>query len=185
MLTWQPIDTETLPEIGPADYPDRLASLHFEAGMAALRHQHSQAAVLDSKLAVAGGTALATVALTLSALSTFASPEQTLGDTELWLTIIGTVTLLFGFANSARGLWPRIYRSLPDLPEIRELVRDQGFSEEDARWSIATSVEQAVEINRRVMNARLATARLVYCSLILGIATIVAAFGLHLARLWL
>ena len=154
-----------------------MAAIHFETGIAALRHQHSQSAVLDSKLAVAGGVALATTALIPSALSTF-SIELTDLTLERWLIIAGAITLLFVFVNSARGLWPRSYRSLPELRDIRELLRADSTNE-DALWSVATSVEQAVEVNDRVIGARVATVRLVYSSLILGVTLVVAAFVLH------
>ena len=177
MLTWRPVDVETLPEIDPGPYPEWLAAVHFEAGLATLQHQHSQAAVLDSKLAVAGGVALATTALIPSALSVFALDlsEQVL---ERWLIIAGAVALLLAFVNSVRGLWLRTYRSLPDLRLIRELATKKR-TDEDGRWSVATSVEQAAEVNKVVMKARVATVKLTYSSMLLGSAFTVAAFALH------
>ena len=178
-LTWRAVDTETLPEITSDDYPERLAALHFEVGVATLKEQHSQAAVLDSKLAVAGGVSLTIAALIPSTQSAFGLdlPGQTV---EGWLIIIGAATLLFAFMNSMRGLWPRIYRSLPSLADIRELATGVA-TDEDARWAITVAVEQAVAANERVMKARLAPLKLAYCSLFVGIVSIILAFAPHLA----
>ena len=165
-LTWKPVDTEALPAIDPHQYPNRMATLHFEVGLATLSDQHSQSAVLDSKLAVAGGVALTTTALIPPALSAF-NLEASEPSVLRWLIVVSALALLFCFANSARGLWPRTYRSLPDLRAIRELLGDDT-TEEDARWSVAASLEQAATANERVIAARLATVKLAYSSLILG-----------------
>ncbi len=203
VLTWRPVDTETLPDIGPDEYPDRLASLHLETGIAELHSQSSQAAVLDNKLAVAGGATLATGALVLAALSILDSRERAVGDTEFWLISAGIAALVFAFAHSVRGLWPRTYRALPGLLEIRELAAKKTTEEdvydeiepqsapahhilaakkttdEDVYWSIAVSVEQAVAANERVMKARVATVKLAYSAMSLGGALILVAFALH------
>lgn len=178
VLTWRTVDTETLPEIGPDDYPNRLASLHLETGIAQLHSQSSQAAVLDNKLAVAGGATLATGALVLAALSILDSRERAVGDTEFWLICAGIAALVFAFANSVRGLWPRTYRELPGLLDIRKLAAKET-TDEDVYWSIAVSVEQAVAANERVMKARVATVRLTYSAMSFGGAFILVAFTLH------
>ncbi len=178
-FTWRPVDIETLPTFGPQDYPKRLAALHFEAGIAHLDSQHAQATALDSKLAVAGATALAMAALILSALSIFDPLQQALGGTELLLISAGSAVLFFAFVNSVRGLWPRTYRELPSLSDIRELAATKEI-DEDVHWLVAASVEQAVAVNERVMKARVATTKLTYSSMMLGAALIVAGFGPHI-----
>ena len=180
VLTWKNVNTDWVRTIDAKDYADRLASVHFETGIAALRHQHSQAAVLDNKLAVAGGVSLAIIALIPSALATF---EIELAELllERWLIIVGGIVLLLAFAHSAKGLWPRSYGALPELRRIRKLAR-ANWTDEDARWSVAASVEQAVEVNERVMLSRVAAVKLTYSLLIAGVVLVGGAFVLSLIR---
>ncbi|MYB42491.1 MAG: hypothetical protein F4X76_09960 [Chloroflexi bacterium] len=177
-LTWQRVDIEKLPKIGPEDYPTRLAALHFQAGIAKLESQNSEAAIIDNKLAVAGGAALAGAALILAALSLFGSAQE-LGDAEIGLLIAGATALCFAFLNSVRGLWPRTYRDLPSLGDIRRLAATDA-TDDDVHWSISVSIEQAVGVNERVMKARVATVKLTYSSMMAGAVLVLAAFAAHL-----
>ena len=52
-----------------------------------------------------------------------------LGNLELWLIFGGAALLLFAFASSVRGLWPRTYRELPSLSDIRNLAREETTDE--------------------------------------------------------
>ena len=176
VLSLRRVDIDTLPEI-EGEYPKRLATLYFEAGVAALGEQQSQAAALDAKLAVSSGASITIVALLATSLSNLdnALGEWTLGR---WLVVAGTAIFLFAFANSVRGLWPRMYRSLPDLPAIRKRAAED-ITDEDARWSISVSLEQAVAVNDRVARSRLATVKLSYASIVLGMALVGVAYAPH------
>lgn len=177
--TWcERVDVETTRSIQPGTYPDRMADLHLEMGLASLSHQHTQAAVFDHKLAVAGILSLAIIALVPVAFASPFSPKMPAGINGIIfavLVIAGLAVLLLASLSSIRGLWPRTYRSLPDLQEVRNQI-GEDYKDQDIRWSIAVTLEQAVDVNDRVMKVRAATVKLVYILVVLGLTILGIAF---------
>ena len=173
--TWcERVDVETTRCIQPGMYPDRMADLHLELGLARLIHQHTQAAVFDNKLAVAGSLSLAITALVPIAFARSFSPTMLASITGM-LVAAGLILLLIASLSSIKGLWPRTYRSLPDLLEVRNQI-GEDYTDQDIRWSIAVSLEQAIDVNERVMAVRAATVKLVYILVVLGLILFGIAF---------
>ena len=175
VLTWRKVD-DTMPQISPV--PKRFGDLQFKAGLAALNGQYAQIASIDSKIAVGGGISLAVIALIPSGLAAF-DMDLSEPNTEHWFILAGAIILLFAFVNSVRGLWPRSHRELPDLSKIRQRLAEVK-TDDRAFWDIAIPIEQAVIMNERVVEARLAAVKIAYSSLLLGFALILAGFGLPL-----
>lgn len=179
-MTWcERVDVETTRRIQPGTYPDRMADLHLEMGLARLSHQHTQAAVFDNKLAVAGGFSLAITALVPIAFASSSSPNMLAGINSISAIVVtGLAVLLLASLSSIKGLWPRTYRSLPDLQEVREQI-GKDYKDQDIRWSIAVSLEQAIDVNERVMKVRATTVKLVYTLVVLSLVPFGIAFILR------
>ena len=141
-MTWcERVDVETTRSIQPGGYPNRMADLHLEMGLARLSHQHTQAAAFDHKLAVAGSLSLAIIALVPIAFASTRSPEIPAGTSIIFAVLVaaGLAVLLLASLSSIKGLWPRTYRSLPDLQGVRNQIGNIRWSNQDIRWSIAAS----------------------------------------------
>ena len=168
---WRSIDVDDLIEI--TDYPDRHGELQFRAGVAALNGQYARSAALDTKIAVSGAISLAIAALIPSVLATFGLSLFDLTMKHL-VVLPGVLLLLIAFVHSVRGLWPRKYQEMPDLSKIRRLLAEET-ADDQALWAIAVPIEQAVAKNKEVMESRVATVKIAYLSLCLGLAATIAS----------
>lgn len=146
--------------------------LAVEVGLAAIGAQQSQVEVLDNKLALGSTVAVALVGLLPATVS--------LSDLSPWERLAwaaAEIIFLLALAHGVRGMWVRKFDSTPKQDELRKLAADAAkwrWSEEQLRWRVAESLEEAVVGNEPRMAAKTSAFRITWLLISAGLVAAVA-----------